>query len=739
MSPMASTVALARAVFFLSYLSKSQSVERTNLFSSELILNPTHETIYRGIGEDESSAVAGDELIYSLADEHYIDSVLSFDLSYASNLEHVTLAILKLYALSGDLNATRIDVDEEKFHGSLGSAVINDAKCNSIPCWVEVDITAWLLWGTEHASQLSELIIDISADQPTYGSFAASSYNGGRYAPKLTLDFRNQALQAIEMLRASTLKGSNPTSEKKNKTKKKKPKRKNKKKKDKPSGKKDKPKNPANSKPGGKNKPSSNGGKKDNPKKPSNSKPGGKFKPNDGGGKKEKPKTPANSKPGGKKPSKFGPGKNKPSGNGSKNKPGGKTPSKPANKPVRPVASSNSKPKPSPTNASEPKPRPTDDIGSNSVDKPKPPAPAPPKTPPLSPTAASKETLKILQSREDVITEQLLMYDDRTLGKIQSVYTFDGLMNGLSVMSSKGVAGKTFYLGNDDKDKGSMYGLVNIAAFLAQSMKETIKYNACDENSWDLVDGKYPLSNACGQLGQSYQDYHCPANEKHMECPVDPDMELTAVTHATWYGAPGPLFCRPKKSKNDFTGYWDYQFDCNNPWADPPLSCDVYPNQKAGMYNNSIPVANSGGRTDTEGCCWWGRGVIQTTGICNFGKLNYFLGARAQREGRSSAYPDIDFCKNPEAICSSQKYKELKWIAGMFYWMESLQSYDSKGWNYMDQLHAFVDGGYSDYSFINAVSGIVNRGCHDPPCGTGEVDGVLERSGYFSTVLSLLM
>ena len=57
----------------------------------------------------------------------------------------------------------------------------------------------------------------------------------------------------------------------------------------------------------------------------------------------------------------------------------------------------------------------------------------------------------------------------------------------------------------------------------------------------------------------------------------------------------------------------------------------------------------------------------------------------------------------------------------------------------MDQLHAFVDGGYSDYSFINAVSGIVNRGCHDPPCGTGEVDGVLERSGYFSTVLSLLM
>ena len=77
---------------------------------------------------------------------------------------------------------------------------------------------------------------------------------------------------------------------------------------------------------------------------------------------------------------------------------------------------------------------------------------------------------------------------------------------------------------------------VNIAAFFAQSMKETIQYDACDENSWDLVNGKYPLSNACGQLGQSYQDYHCSEEEAHMECEVDPQMSLTAVTHAKWYG-----------------------------------------------------------------------------------------------------------------------------------------------------------------------------------------------------------
>lgn len=49
------------------------------------------------------------------------------------------------------------------------------------------------------------------------------------------------------------------------------------------------------------------------------------------------------------------------------------------------------------------------------------------------------------------------------------------------------------------------------------------------------MNGRYPLSNACGQLNQSYQDYHCPDHERHMECPVDPDMEITAVTNAKWY------------------------------------------------------------------------------------------------------------------------------------------------------------------------------------------------------------
>jgi len=301
-------------------------------------------------------------------------------------------------------------------------------------------------------------------------------------------------------------------------------------------------------------------------------------------------------------------------------------------------------------------------------------------------------------------------------------------------MYNDGVANKFFFMG-DDSPNGYKYGLVNIAAFLAQSMKETIQYNACDKNSWDLVNGKYHLSNACGQLGQSYQDYQCSASEAHMACAVNPNMEIKATTNAKWYGAPGPLFCG-SKAKHPFTGSWDYTKECNKPWANPPEFCNDYEGQKAGGYDNSSPVANSMGRTDVEGCCFWGRGVIQTTGVCNFGKLNYYLGKRAADEGRSSRYPDINFCEQPNAICDSEEHKELKWIAGMFYWVEELQSYNAGSWNYINKLKKFVDGGMQGNGFINAVSGIVNRGCHNPPCAAGPVDGESERSSNFLKVLN---
>ena len=65
-------------------------------------------------------------------------------------------------------------------------------------------------------------------------------------------------------------------------------------------------------------------------------------------------------------------------------------------------------------------------------------------------------------------------------------------------MFETGVAGKFFYLG-DDSDNGHLYGLVNIAAFLGQSMKETIQY-----------DGTFFLSlvgNFCVLFCSAHYDY----------------------------------------------------------------------------------------------------------------------------------------------------------------------------------------------------------------------------------------
>jgi hypothetical protein len=154
-----------------------------------------------------------------------------------------------------------------------------------------------------------------------------------------------------------------------------------------------------------------------------------------------------------------------------------------------------------------------------------------------------------------------------------TVYRYDGLLRGLRLMYLEGVGELRFYVGDDDDDDyggassssspsdnndggrravgrgvvdGTVVGLVNIAAFLAQSMKETIMYDSCDENNWDVIDGRYPISNSCGQLNQEYQEYACPEGTEHMQCDVDVDMEQVAYTNAKWYGAPGPLYCGPK-------------------------------------------------------------------------------------------------------------------------------------------------------------------------------------------------
>jgi len=345
-----------------------------------------------------------------------------------------------------------------------------------------------------------------------------------------------------------------------------------------------------------------------------------------------------------------------------------------------------------------------------------------------------------------------------------TMYKWVDFLEALDTVSSAGIGEELFWLG-DGSENGREYGLVNVAAFLAQSMKETIMYDACDENNWDKdSEPKYSAANACGQLGQSYQDYQCKAGEEHMACPVDPDMEIRGSTHATWWGAPPPLFCAPR-SKVPKAPKWNYlaptcdpdverdtdlslqeyfQYVNSQPTEEDEI-CRDYEGQKAGGWefcngeacpNPAAPNFDRPARTDVEGCCWWGRGVIQTSGVCNFGKLNYYLGAGASNRNAPSLFPDVDFCRNPQAICDDDK-PTIKWISGMFFWMQEVQPYSQDDYSYREQLKTWVDGGMQcPDDFIYGPSGIVNRGCHNPPgCGTGELHSADDRAANFATVL----
>jgi len=369
-----------------------------------------------------------------------------------------------------------------------------------------------------------------------------------------------------------------------------------------------------------------------------------------------------------------------------------------------------------------------------------------------------------------------------------TLYTWSDMIKGVKVMATQGIGKEKLYIGEGNN---FIYGLVNLAAFLGESMKETIMYNACDENNWsngaavqEFGGEVYAASYACGQGKQSYQDYKCTAEDDHiaggkMACDVDNDMEMRAHTHAAWYGAPPPMFCAPKSKvpKAPKWGYagpycpkkggWHYQQPFPNSMNASELeeyfeyvnkggSCKDYDPIQAGGWQMcggegckscDAPVFNRTGRTDVEGCCWWGRGVIQSTGVCNFGKLNWYMGKRGHDDGRDTLYPDIDLCKNPGAICDpngtsqGKPTPELKWIAGFFYWLNSVQSYvDKDGWNYMHALKNWTDTGMNldDKSYINACSGIVNRGCYNPPCGGNPMDGGAERAANFATVIKAL-
>ncbi|WP_418642650.1 cellulose-binding domain-containing protein [Vibrio chaetopteri] len=385
-----------------------------------------------------------------------------------------------------------------------------------------------------------------------------------------------------------------------------------------------------------------------------------------------------------------------------------------------------------------------------------------------------------LASAENAMNNQAFLYEvSQGNWAPSTVYKWADFLAGLNSMHNVGVAGNTFWLLDETVDDATnaKYAKVAIAAFLSQSMQETIRYNACDENNWSEVRYgaavNYPMTASCGQLGQKYADYGMdPVTgiDHPYSCPRDPKMEVSALTNAKWYGAPAPIFAAPDSVLaekgllvNGNIGRWTNDGHCMEVPSTVDSSqqvweradCKVYEGQKAGKF-----IWDGSDTTGTvEGCGWWGRGVIQTTGRQNFGTLNHFMGRShvdpdtvgttvngvvVEAPPANPLYADLDFCSNPGLICSSEENREIKWIAGLFYWVSSVQTYNDEGgpyaaWNYHTELKKYVDGGMQGTEFIDAVSGIVNRGCPDSTCPvSGKVHAVKERQDNFKLVLQTL-
>ena len=382
-----------------------------------------------------------------------------------------------------------------------------------------------------------------------------------------------------------------------------------------------------------------------------------------------------------------------------------------------------------------------------------------------------------LQSIESVMNNDVFRYEQPDHTWIpSSIYKWADFLTALNSMHNDGVANVKFWLLDPNLNDATniKYAKVAIAAFLAQSMKETIKFDACDENNWSLNTGEpvnYPAAASCGQLQQVYADYGTSpnGNDNPYSCPRNRKMELTALTHARWHGAPAPMFVAPDAVLeengllvNGSVGRWDEQSDCSGKTGNPDLSkqvylreeCKVYVGQKAGKF-----IWDGSAQKSVEGCGWWGRGVIQTTGRLNFGKLNHFIGRShvapekigsiiegvlVKAAPENPLYADMDLCSNPQLVCSTQEHKEIKWIAGLFFWMNEVQGYNNAGgpyasWNYHEQLKAYVDGGFVGTKFIDDVSGIVNRGCPDKTCPvSGAVDGLEDRQKNFALALKTM-
>lgn len=99
-------------------------------------------------------------------------------------------------------------------------------------------------------------------------------------------------------------------------------------------------------------------------------------------------------------------------------------------------------------------------------------------------------------SKKNLIENLVLVsYTSSGLSYPSRQYTFEDFYNALQLVVQRGF-GELQFLSNEGNPNAYHYGLVNLSAFLAQAMSESIIYDACDELNWQEVAGRYAISNS---------------------------------------------------------------------------------------------------------------------------------------------------------------------------------------------------------------------------------------------------
>ena len=210
--------------------------------------------------------------------------------------------------------------------------------------------------------------------------------------------------------------------------------------------------------------------------------------------------------------------------------------------------------------------------------------PQPSTSPVLEPISIYENMRKYLFQRKGIM--DAIVFQSQHGPSVE--YSHQDMMNALNVAVYQLPIDLAFYGGENFELIGINYGLVNMAAMLANAMVEGIKTDSCDEWNKDDIDSenwKFPLSNSCGQYGRNYQGEMC-RDDVDSLCPIVKSMNLTAgsspSTDSPAMKGPPPLTCGPTVNKGTYVGYYDSVTDS--------------------VVESAF--ANSFGRTNIEGCCW---------------------------------------------------------------------------------------------------------------------------------------